>query len=200
MSDREFVRIGLRILDEQLVDCAGRRCGRIEDLELDAELGQPARIVGILCGATAWKRRLPPRFSELIAGDPRNLKRVGWEHVAEMHNEIHLSLPEDELARAGGDSGRAPLAISQLMGMPLAAGGEKPRTVHDVIASRPSASDPGTPWELEGLLVGRRGWLQRIGFSPLLGKEMAEGKTPENFVAWQRARLDDDGGRIIVSR
>lgn len=61
MSRREcdYLPLGLRVLDEQLVDASGRRCGRVEDIELDGEPGRPTRVTAILCGATAWKRRLP---------------------------------------------------------------------------------------------------------------------------------------------
>jgi hypothetical protein len=37
-----------RVLDDQLVDVDGRRCGRVDDLEFDGSLGDPPRLHAIL--------------------------------------------------------------------------------------------------------------------------------------------------------
>lgn len=190
--DREYLRLGLRVLDEQLVDSSGRRIGRVEDLEFDAGPGQPAALVSLLCGATAWKRRLSPRLADLIPGDPRGLRRVPLTEVTKIENEIELASGEDELTRSS-ETEAAPLAISQLLGsMVLAGRGGKLGRVRDVLVSR--RIEDGAPWELHGLLIGRRGILQRLGFQATIDDDMKAGNVPENMIGWSRVmEFDDDG-------
>jgi sporulation protein YlmC with PRC-barrel domain len=208
-EQRDYLRLGLRLLDEQIVDSQGRRCGRVEDVEFDAEIGHAARMIGILCGATAWKRRLPNHLSDLIPGDPRGLKRVAWKYVTRANNEIELSLPESELD-AAGETDPAPLAVSELMGAPVIdMEGNKLGRVADAVATRPTPPDEKEddaddaderPWELHGLLVGRAGLWQRIGFSPVLQTEMQEGRFPPNYLAWLNVSHFDEEGRLVVHR
>ncbi len=189
MSDREYVRLGLRIMDEQLVDCDGRRCGRVEDLELEGEPGQPTRVSAILCGATAWKRRLPPAFAQLLPGDPRGLRRVEWDHVAEIGNEIVLHLSEAELSRADGDA-KAPIAVSQLVGQTVFDDrGDPVGRVSDVLASRATEGDANRSLEIEGVLVGKQGLLQRAGFRAMLSDEIQAGRVPDNLLPWRAFQL-----------
>jgi sporulation protein YlmC with PRC-barrel domain len=206
---RDYLRLGLRILDEQIVDSDGRRCGRVEDVEFDAGVGRAARLIGILCGATAWKRRLPPRLAELIPDDPKGLRRVAWDHVTQSRNEILLDCPERELDAVAEGEG-APLAVSQLIGARAVDGsGNRLGRVCDVVATRPtpreereddSDDSQQRPWELHGLLVGRAGLLQRAGFSPLLQTEMQQGRFPENYLEWLNVTGFDEAGRLIVRR
>lgn len=196
MAPSEFTRLGLRILDEQLVDADGRRCGRVEDLELDAVPGLPARVTGFLCGATAWQRRLPQAMAELFPGDPRGLKRVPWDCVEKIDNEIELRVSEDQLQSAAEVEG-APLYLSQLLGSQvLDHEGRKLGRVHEVLAERPASADEATLWRVHSLLVGRPALLQRAGFSPLLAREVAEGRRPENMIVWEWVVERDELGRL----
>lgn len=197
MNGREYMRLGLRILDEQIVDSTGRRCGRVEDLELDGEPGSPARVVAMLCGATAWKRRLPPRLAELFPDDPAGLRRVSWRDIDEIENEILLKLPEGELQHAAEADG-GPLAVSQLMrARVVSADGDGLGRVSDVLASR--AAGTNELWEIEGLLIGRAGAMQRIGFSPSLNDDIKAGTTPANLLPWTRIERFDDEGRLVFA-
>jgi sporulation protein YlmC with PRC-barrel domain len=198
VNGREYVRLGLRILDEQLVDADGHRCGRVEDLEFDAGLGERARLICFLCGATAWKRRLPAAMAELFPGDPKGLRRVPWDQVAKMGNEIELRCRDEELGRAS-EQERAPLAFSELMSARVVdRHGHALGRVREVIAARRSG-DEEEPWELVGVLVGRRALLQRAGFSPLLGEEMRKGRMPPNLIPWERLGGIDDRGRLVLA-
>jgi sporulation protein YlmC with PRC-barrel domain len=197
MSGRDYLRLGLRILDEQIVDARGRRCGRVEDLEFDAETGRPARLIGFLCGATAWKRRLPAPMAELIPGDPRGLRRVPWDYVTNIANEIELRCSEHELDLAA-EAPRAPLAASQLISAPVVdRHGRSVGRVRDLTVSRPSGDDDA-PWILDGLLVGRRALLQRAGFDPELAEKMKEGRMPPNLIPWERIGEMDARGRLVL--
>ena len=48
-----------RVLDDQLVDVDGRRCGRVDDLEFDGGPGEQPRLSAILSGSGMWHRRMP---------------------------------------------------------------------------------------------------------------------------------------------
>ena len=48
-----------RILDDQLVDVDGRRCGRVDDLEFDGGPGEQLLLHAILSGSGTWHRRMP---------------------------------------------------------------------------------------------------------------------------------------------
>jgi sporulation protein YlmC with PRC-barrel domain len=195
----EITRLGLRILDEQLVDCEGRRCGRVEDLEFDGGPGEVVHAVGILCGATAWKRRLPPRLAELIPGDPRALHRVPWECVAKIANEIELRLREDELEPASA-GGPAPMALSDLLAATVTdPNGEPLGRVREVVAERPCDADEGTPWRLHSLLVGHSALLQRAGFAPDLTDDIGQERMPGNLVRWEWVAGFDGPRRIALT-
>jgi len=56
-SSEQFVVY--RVLDEQLIDVDGRRCGRVDDLEFDETVRAAPRLHAILSGSGTWHRRLP---------------------------------------------------------------------------------------------------------------------------------------------
>lgn len=197
MNGSEYIRLGLRILDEQLVDAEGRRCGRVEDLEFDAAPPQTGLVRSIICGATAWKRRLPSSIADLFPGDPSGLRRVPWDQVHEIGNEILLRAPEDELPHAS-QAEPGPMALSLLIGRRFAGEAAGLGRVQDVVARRPEDSEANAPWELYGLLVGRAGMLQRIGFSPMLDRDLAEDRPPDNLVLYKSVSGFDEQGRLLI--
>ena len=98
-----------RVLDDQLVDVEGRRCGRADDLELDGELGRPPRLHGILSGRGTWARRLPRALrglGERVLGPGvvgADVIRVPWEQVEEIDTVIHLKAKARDLGLGKGD-------------------------------------------------------------------------------------------------
>lgn len=102
-----------RVLDDQLVDVDGRRCGRVDDLELDGGLGSPPRLYAILSGSGSWGRRLPRRLQALgervfgpgVLGD--DLIRVPWEQVEEVETCVKLRGKARDLGLAQGDERKA---------------------------------------------------------------------------------------------
>jgi sporulation protein YlmC with PRC-barrel domain len=104
-----------RVLDDQLVDVDGRRCGRVDDLEIDGEVGGPAYVSSILSGSGTWPQRMPRRlrrlgmriFGKAVVG--RNLMRVPWSQVEDIDTAITLRAPARELGLAQGDDHLAPL-------------------------------------------------------------------------------------------
>lgn len=98
-----------RVLDDQLVDVDGRRCGRVDDVEIDGEAGGPAYVHSILSGRGSWARRLPRRLRRLgerafgTAVMGANLIRVPWSEVEDVGTAIQLRAPARELGLAQGD-------------------------------------------------------------------------------------------------
>jgi sporulation protein YlmC with PRC-barrel domain len=98
-----------RVLDDQLVDVDGRRCGRVDDLEFDGDLGAPPRLNAILSGSGTWHRRLPRRlrgiaarvFGTGVVGE--DVIRVPWEQVDEIASVVELRAKASELGLAQGD-------------------------------------------------------------------------------------------------
>jgi sporulation protein YlmC with PRC-barrel domain len=105
----ECMDLVYRVLDEQLVDVDGRRCGRADDLELDGGVGAPPRLYAIVSGAGAWHRRLPRPLRSLgarIFGTEvwgRNAVRVPWDQVDEISSVIKLKAKARELGLGQGD-------------------------------------------------------------------------------------------------
>jgi sporulation protein YlmC with PRC-barrel domain len=108
-----------RVLDDQLVDVDGRRCGRIDDLEFDGGLGEPPLLHAILSGSGTWHRRMPRRLRSLgarifgtgVSGE--DVIRVPWSEVEDISSVIKLRAKASELGLAQGDDRDAKL-VSKL--------------------------------------------------------------------------------------
>jgi hypothetical protein len=101
--------LSYRVLDDQLVDIDGRRCGRADDLEFDGDLGSPPRLYGMLSGHGVWWRRLPRPLRGLgkrllgpgVVGD--DVIRVPWEQVDHLDTVVHLKAKARDLGLGRGD-------------------------------------------------------------------------------------------------
>jgi sporulation protein YlmC with PRC-barrel domain len=101
MSKREL-DLGLGLLDHQLVDCEGRRCGNVDDLELEGVRDGRPRVVAILVGPPIWKERgWLGRLAAFIA--PGETVRVPWEEVEKIDAAVHLRKTARELRLGLGD-------------------------------------------------------------------------------------------------
>jgi sporulation protein YlmC with PRC-barrel domain len=106
MSDAEPIFIVHRLLDEQLLDADGRRCGRVDDIELR---GSPPRVTALLVGAGLYPRRLPRRLARLarrMVGPETwgaNAVRVPWEEVDSIGAAVRLRKKAEELGLGRGD-------------------------------------------------------------------------------------------------
>jgi sporulation protein YlmC with PRC-barrel domain len=107
MKTGEEIFIAHRLLDEQILDSDGRRCGRVDDLELE---GNPPRISALLVGEGLYPRRLPARLQGLarrLAGPERwgaNALRIPWEAVDEINAAVHLRGKAEDLGLGEGDT------------------------------------------------------------------------------------------------
>jgi hypothetical protein len=114
--EAESMDLVYRVLDEQLLDVDGRRCGRVDDLEFEGGLGgDPPRLHAILSGSGTWHRRLPRPLRALgqrifgtgVSG--RDVIRVPWEEVEDVSSVIRLKAKARELALGQGDERAASL-------------------------------------------------------------------------------------------
>ena len=95
--------LGLGILDHQLLDSEGRRCGNVDDLAIEGGPGETPRVVAILVGPGYWGQRAGwiGRLAGWIGGGKR--VRIPWEDVAEVSSHVTLRKPATELGLASGD-------------------------------------------------------------------------------------------------
>jgi sporulation protein YlmC with PRC-barrel domain len=106
MSER--IDLGLSLLDHQLVDAEGRRCGKVDDLDL-GDLRQDApRVQAILSGLPAWQNRgRLGRLAASVAGG--KVVRIPWEEVEKVDSTVHLRKAASELGLARAEDRVRPL-------------------------------------------------------------------------------------------
>jgi sporulation protein YlmC with PRC-barrel domain len=99
--------LGLGLLDHQLVDSDGRRCGNVDDLELAGVGEGEPRVTAILSGPPVWRGRgvLGRLASRIASGDT---VRVPWEEVERVEAAVHLSKTCRELRLGRGDDRSRP--------------------------------------------------------------------------------------------
>jgi hypothetical protein len=96
------IDLGLGILDHQLVDCDGRRCGKVDDLELEGIGAGGLHVSEILVGPRALRER--GRIGRLVAAIARSrTAHVRWEEVAGIEAGVRLRRPARELRLGRGD-------------------------------------------------------------------------------------------------
>ena len=99
------IDLGLGILDHQLVDSDGHHCGKVDDLELEGVRDGSPRVAAILSGPSAWRGRgLLGRLAAAI-GRGRAV-RIPWEDVKEVHADVELRRPAEELGLAREERAR----------------------------------------------------------------------------------------------
>jgi sporulation protein YlmC with PRC-barrel domain len=104
MGDREEIDIAYRLLDDDLIDSDGRRCGKVDDIELDGEPGADLEVRALLVGPGTFRERVPKRLRPLA----RRLFyaqsiRVEWSDVESIDVTVELSLPSKDLGLGRGD-------------------------------------------------------------------------------------------------
>ena len=105
----DTIDLGLRVVDRQLIDPEGRRCGKVDDLALEGGPGEVLEVVAILSGPGVWRTRagLVGRFAAWIGGGGR--VRVPWEEVADVAAHVKLRSPAPALGLGRGDDRLRPL-------------------------------------------------------------------------------------------
>jgi sporulation protein YlmC with PRC-barrel domain len=107
MSAPESIDLALGVLDHQLVDSENRRCGKVDDLELEGLAEGKPRVAAILAGPPAWRGRGRLGRMASWAGRGRTV-RVPWEEVKEIGSAVHLRRTAAELRLGRGDDRARP--------------------------------------------------------------------------------------------
>jgi hypothetical protein len=99
----EEVDIGLAVLDHQLLDSEGRRCGNVDDLEIEGGPGETPRVAAILSGPGVWRSRSRwlGALAARIGGGGQ--VRISWEEVAEVKSHVRLKKTAAEYGLGRGD-------------------------------------------------------------------------------------------------
>ncbi len=97
------IDIGLHVLDRQLLDKNGRRCGNVDDLAIEGGPGEEAEVVAILVGPGYWPQRAGwvGRLAGWIGGGSR--VRVEWGDVDKVDSAVELKKEATELGLGRGD-------------------------------------------------------------------------------------------------
>ena len=101
------IDLALGVLDHQLLDSEDRRCGKVDDLELDGVAEGKPCVSALLTGPPAWSGR--GRLGRLAArlGRGRTV-HVSWSEVEEVGSAVHLRRPARELRLGTGDDRARP--------------------------------------------------------------------------------------------
>jgi sporulation protein YlmC with PRC-barrel domain len=95
------IDLALGLLDHQLVDSEGRRCGNVDDLELDLGKELP-RVEAILVGPPVWRNRgLLGRIAARFSSARR--VRIPWAEVEKIEAAVHLRKTAREYGLGRGD-------------------------------------------------------------------------------------------------
>ncbi len=97
------IDLALKVLDHQILDSEGRRCGNVDDLEIEGGAGESPRVTAILVGPGVWPQRagVLGRLASLIGG--RSRVRVPWEEVDDVESHVRLRKTAAELGLGKGD-------------------------------------------------------------------------------------------------
>jgi hypothetical protein len=97
------IDIGLQVLDRQLLDKDGRRCGNVDDLAIEGGPGETAEVVAILVGPGYWPGRagLIGKLAAWVGGGRR--VRVPWSEVEKVAAGVQLKRGATELGLGRGD-------------------------------------------------------------------------------------------------
>jgi hypothetical protein len=107
MSQPKEVDLALRVLDQQVVDWGGRRCGKVDDIIFEGEPGKSLSLTGIVLGRDSTLPRQPGLFRLLgrlapTFGDEAEVE-VPWSAIAEITHVIKLKEDAQSLGLGRGD-------------------------------------------------------------------------------------------------
>jgi sporulation protein YlmC with PRC-barrel domain len=97
------IDLGLNLLDHQLLDAEGRRCGKVDDIALEGGPGDDLEVVAILCGPGVWRARAGwiGRIASWLGGGGR--VRIPWDEVDGVGSHVKLRRRAEELGLGRGD-------------------------------------------------------------------------------------------------
>lgn len=101
------IDLALGVLDHQLLDSEERRCGKVDDLELEGVREGKPYVSALLAGPPAWggRGRLGTLLARLASG---RTVHVPWGEVEEIGSAVHLRKTARELRLGSGDDRARP--------------------------------------------------------------------------------------------
>jgi sporulation protein YlmC with PRC-barrel domain len=207
MSEPNQVNLGLRLLDDQLIDREGNRCGRVDDVEFTGAPGEETEINALLTGSASWPSRLPWPLSSLLDEMASGFSDcIPWSAVEQVSTCVQLSLGKEDLGldtddgrnvRWKNEPGTDRIQLTDLLGSKVVdSDGRSLGKVREVRAERvtPAPSEQvNEAWRISGLLLGLQGLRERIGMTT---RERLEGEPW--FVPWDRV-MKVEMGTITTS-
>ena len=187
------VNVGLRLLDDQLLDAEEHRCGRVDDIQLKGKPGSRTDISALLVGPGAWRTRLRRPFSYFVDGiSPEHMHVIPWDEVTAVSTAVHLSSTAQELGLETKDGRnvqwvgappRGTMRVSELLrSTARTRGGERLGRIWDLRVERQTKLPDervNETWRVTGLILGRGAWRERVGLVRETDPEEAGG-----FVPW----------------
>jgi sporulation protein YlmC with PRC-barrel domain len=100
---RDGLDIGLHLVDHQLLDKDGRRCGNVDDLAIEGGAGEVPEVVALLVGPGYWRQRAGwvGRLAGWIGGGGK--VRVDWSEVERVDSAVRLKHDATSLGLGAGD-------------------------------------------------------------------------------------------------
>jgi sporulation protein YlmC with PRC-barrel domain len=100
---RDGLDIGLHVVDRQLLDKDGRRCGNVDDLAIEGGAGEVPEVVALLVGPGYWRQRAGwvGRLAGWIGGGGK--VRVDWSEVERVDSAVRLKHDATSLGLGAGD-------------------------------------------------------------------------------------------------
>jgi sporulation protein YlmC with PRC-barrel domain len=202
------VDLGLRLLDDQLLDSEEHRCGRVDDVQLKGRPGARTDVSALLVGPGAWGGRLRKPFASVVEGlGPDHMHCIDWEEVVAVGTAVQLRHTAADLGLETNDGRdiqwvgappRGTMRLSELLRSHLVTGsGRKLGRIWDLRVERQTKVPDervNETWRVVGLIAGRMGWAERIGMSP--EGDSIEG---ERFIPWTSVQGMADGAVTVVA-
>jgi hypothetical protein len=104
--DRHLIDVGFMLLDRQLVDSDDRRCGKVDDMEIEGGPGEEAKVVAIVSGPDALRQGKHGPMGWLLArlfAGKDDTALVHLDTIDEIGPRIKLRLPAAELGLSVGE-------------------------------------------------------------------------------------------------
>jgi sporulation protein YlmC with PRC-barrel domain len=85
------IDLALAVLDRQIVDREGRKCGRVDDIQLTGTPGSPLTVDALLVGPGAWPGRMRSPIGQLLSRlGHRAETSVPWSDVREISHVVKI--------------------------------------------------------------------------------------------------------------
>ena len=187
--------IGLHVLDHQLLDKNGRRCGNVDDLAIEGGAGEVPEVVAILAGPGYWGPRAGwiGRLAGWVGGGGK--VRVDWSEVEKIDSAVRLK--HDAHLTRPRRRRRPPAAV------PREDPGSRQMRTLSSLQRRKVETESGralgrchdlrgelteTKLRVTGLCVGPKAWLSHLG---------VRSHDRHTVIPWQ-AIVRIEGTRIVV--